>query len=223
MNTHTNKILFLFVSIIFSVSTYAGIENNTNKLWKFTVFLDETPIGEHSFQLESRENIENVHIKANFDVSFLFIPVYSYTHENTETWKNNCLERLDSKTSDNGKNLKVNIQANGVSANINTHESKYNYEIQCLRSFAYWNPDLLHSSKLINAQNGEILDVKFTHISSEKHSIFEREYSSQRYQLTGENIHIDLWYTHDKQWLALESRIEDGSILRYQLTKDTLP
>jgi hypothetical protein len=45
---------------------------------------------------------------------------------------------------------------------------------------------------------------------------------AERYRLTGNDsrgtpLQIDLWYTRDREWLALESRMPDGRRLRYSL------
>lgn len=223
MNTILNRVILISLILMHSINLNASITNEPDRSWNFIVFLDETPIGEHKFHVTNKGDVEQINIKASFDVHFLFIPVYSYTHENTEIWNNNCLNKLVSKTTDNGTPHEVEISSNGNSANINTLDTSIEFNSICLRSFAYWNPELLETDKLLNAQTGEVVDIYFRHIGKEKHKVFDKEYISNKYRLTGDNINIELWYTEDNEWLALESTVENGSVLRYQLTEDSLP
>jgi hypothetical protein len=41
--------------------------------------------------------------------------------------------------------------------------------------------------------------------------------SARRYALRGEKIAIDLWYSLDNDWLALESTTSGGRRVRYQI------
>jgi len=41
--------------------------------------------------------------------------------------------------------------------------------------------------------------------------------AAYRYRLSGEDLKIDLWYSPDNHWLALESTLEGGRKLRYRM------
>ena len=41
---------------------------------------------------------------------------------------------------------------------------------------------------------------------------------AKRYRLSGEDLQIDVWYSLDDEWLALESPAKGGRTLRYVLT-----
>lgn len=211
----TFSLLCLFGLFSLSSASLGSIEP-TEKLWRFKVFLDESPIGYHEFSLKQQSGIQTLNIKAEFDVKFLFINVYSYRHANIETWNGDCLATLSSNTDDNGDAVFVRINKRNDDHIIET-PSGSTIVNTCLRSFAYWNPDLLNSRQLVNAQNGDLIDVDFIRIGTEPFTFNDTSMLSDRYRLQGKDLEIDLWYSADKEWLGLQSTTENGSKLRYVL------
>ena len=96
--------LVAFTSLIVSNMSFATAShsNDTQQSWNFKVLLDDKPIGYHQVSIDRQANRKAVHTKAEFDVRFMFIPVYSYIHDTRETWENGCLVNITSTTDDNG-------------------------------------------------------------------------------------------------------------------------
>jgi hypothetical protein len=159
-----------------------------SRTWDFRVYLDEKPVGHHRFTLSEKGAERELTISARFDVKFLGFSVYRYAHDATEHWKGDCLVRLTAQTDDNGERSVVERAPQG-----------------CTMSFAYWNPLILKRAELLNAQTGEIETVSVAALGD------------GRYRITGPKHPIDLWYSSDGQWLALESPLASGRRLRYQL------
>jgi hypothetical protein len=44
----------------------------------------------------------------------------------------------------------------------------------------------------------------------------DRELASERYTLAGPDFSIELWYSPEGEWLALESTTKEGRKLRYE-------
>lgn len=212
------KTLSLIAFMSFNATSNGNVVSN-ERSWRFQVFLDDSPIGYHQFSLEQNADKQTLYIKAEFDVKFLFINVYSYRHDNIETWKGACLETLTSNTNDNGEVVfvRINEQADGMNIETPSASTQVN---TCLRSFAYWNPELLKTKQLLNAQTGELIDIEFTHTGTESLKLNDKNIQSERYRLQGKDIEIDLWYSARNEWLALQSTTENGSILRYVLHQE---
>lgn len=210
--------LLLMVSNVGARSALQGDE----KSWHFQVFLDDEPIGYHRFTLRTQDDTQRLFIEARFEVEFLFMTVYDYLHENRETWQGGCLQRLESTTLDNGEQQYVSLYRRDQLTRIETGSGSRETEY-CVRSFAYWNPDLLQTGQFLNAQNGELMDIRFRHMGQEQLSIDSRTIDGDRYRIEGEQLEIDLWYDRNRQWLALQSRTSGGRLLRYQLDAETLP
>ena len=123
---------------------------------------------------------------------------------------------MSSNTNDNGDDVFVNLRSQDNKTLIEISNST-NTTNRCIRSFAYWNPELLKSKQLLNAQNGELIEIDFSHIGKDTLNLNNQDIESEHYRILGKNIEIDLWYSNDKHWLALQSKTEDGYLLRYEL------
>ena len=190
-----------------------GIAGDT---WKFKVFLDDQEIGEHIFQVAKHREETHVKISADFNVYILFINAYEYRHENYEVWNNQCLQSIKSRTNDNGEEHYVQAEYSGDSLMIQTSSGQYSTE-GCIKSFAYWDPDFLSSQQLLNAQTGKITPVTIEKIGDEVIMVRSKLTSATHYRLTTDEFVIDLWYSKDNEWLALNSTTSGGSTLRYQI------
>ena len=189
---------------------------NADQTWKFKVYLDDKEIGEHTFTVATHQDKTHVNIKANFNVYFLFINAYQYTHKNYEIWSNQCLQSVHSITNDNGEELYVQGGYNDEQFKIQTSSGQFTTE-GCIQTFAYWNPNFLKSKKLLNAQTGELTPVAVENLGNENIIVRNKLTSASRYRLITEEFVIDLWYSENNEWLALNSTTSNGSILRYRI------
>lgn len=195
----------------------AGSSAGNEREWNFRVLLDGKEVGYHNFSLVEESGAQQLTAEADFKVKFLFVTAYRYEHENHEIWRNNCLQSITSRTDANGRQFNVKgtrsddllaVQANDERIEVNG----------CVKTFAYWNPDILDEPKLLNSQTGEVLPVDIEMIARETLSVRGEETPAQRYRLEAKNMQLDLWYSDDQEWLALESTVKGGRKLRYELT-----
>lgn len=186
--------------------------------WDFRVYLNDSPIGYHRFTLREQGAEREMKIEANFNVKVLFINAYSYVHEATERWRGNCLESLAARTDDNGERLAVDSARDGDRLAVMTGKGR---ELlgSCVMSFAYWNPEILRQSRLLNAQTGEYETVKIAALGEESIPVRGAQVMAKHYRITGPKNPIDLWYSADQVWLALESTLESGRRLRYRIER----
>jgi len=224
----TQYVIFM---LIISLSSYQVIaekidsSNNQSKInkWNFVAYLDDDKIGYHNFEVIENNGEVVVNTEAKFDVTFMFIPVYSYEHNNTEIWNNDCLTSMDSRTLDDGEELFVQLSSQNGTSKINTHDKSIS-QADCVRSFAYWDYDLIKSKALLNSQTGELIDVSYRFVGSDVINVNNKPLQARHYQLLGKDgagnlIDISLWYNSNNHWLALHSRLDNGYSLRYQLEK----
>jgi hypothetical protein len=185
--------------------------------WRFRVLLDDREIGFHDFRVSRSGREQRVEIDARFDVKFLFINAYRYRHQNVETWRDGCLSSIAASTDDNGEMLQVSGAPVTSGFGIDHHAGARILESQCVRSFAYWDLDLLSANRLLNAQTGDFLDVRVEDRGTETLQIGDSAVTARRYTLILPEGSIELWYGRDTgQWLALETRTEGGRLLRYE-------
>ena len=184
--------------------------------WNFKVFYGDQEIGEHHFSLQKEGDKKKVSIEAEFNIDILFINVYSYKHTNTEIWQGSCLSSIESLTDDNGEEF---ITKGKFENEVFTIDSKQgaNAVDGCVNTFAYWDKNFLDNETLLNSQTGEIVDVDISYVTDEKILVRDKMVNAKRYALKSDEFNIDLWYSDNDEWLALNSTTKDGTTLRYQI------
>jgi hypothetical protein len=217
MNKWLTKLVFIYAAAL--VLSEVSIANTVpgkdrSESWNFRVMLDDMPIGYHRVRIDRTDNTKTVHTRANFDVRILFIPVYSYEHETRERWEDNCLVDISSTTDDNGENYFVNSVKQDEHLAVETRNGISSFG-GCVRTFAYWDVDLLNSQRLLNTQTGEYEPVSVSDMGTGQLIIDDEQIEARHFRLVAEELTIDLWYTKDMHWLALESVTESGAVLRY--------
>lgn len=208
----------MFSKIIFTIMLFAlhGSALAGGQEWRFRVYLDDKEIGYHDFMLEELGNQQNLRSEASFEYRLMFMKVYGYEHENTEIWTDGCLTGIESKTDANGKPFQVSGSLEGNRFLLNGTAGEVELP-SCNMSFAYWNPAFLQQERLINVQNGEVLDIEVSEperVEIEVRGVLQPAF---RYQLGAGEMKIELWYSENNEWLALETEARGGRRLRYQL------
>ena len=112
----------------------------------FNVYRNGSKIGYHKIEFEK----ESIHVKPKveikFEVTFLGFTVYDYFHQNNESWLDNKLIQLNTKTDKNGEELFCKALRNN---NFFSLEGTHNIEdvyTQILPT-SYWNYTLVEDKK----------------------------------------------------------------------------
>ena len=212
MSSRTRNTLGVLGALL--ISTGSTIASPSQQTLRFKVYLDQSPIGEHNFELTAGDSGKRVVSRAEFDVKLLFFNAYRYRHESREQWRDGCLERIQATTDDNGTDYRVqgrriadtlSLQVNGKSERLPA----------CVSTFAYWEPDFLKRPVLLNPQTGELVDVELEAQGWERKRVGGREVDARRYRLRADDLDISLWYTTEGDWIGLESDTGKGKMLRY--------
>lgn len=186
------------------------------RTWDFRVFLDEKEIGTHRFDLIEQGAQRQLTSQASMAVKILFVTAYSYDHHDVEHWDGDCLSKLSSSTDDNGEKHRVDVQRRDGATEVKTLDGSQRLG-ECVLTFAYWNPVMLQQTELLNSQDGKNVAVKITDAGAESILVRGVTTPARRYELRSERLSIDLWYSEQKEWLALESRTARGQKLIYRL------
>lgn len=197
-----------------SASTMSAVD----KSMSFDVFLDDSRIGYHRFDFDDLGEGGAgalVTSEAKFDVKFLFITAFRYRHTAAERWVGGCLDTLDARTNANGQRVEV-TGARTASGFVVQNGAAAEALPDCVMTFAYWNPGFLEQSRLLNPQTGEYLDVDIEPQGPEAIRLSGKQVVAERYRITARDTDLTVWYSPDKEWLALESVAKGGRIIRYE-------
>ena len=203
--------LWSLLLLLQPLSTLAGEQE-----WRFRVYLDDKEIGYHDFLLRERDSERQLQSVANFEYKLLFVKLYDYLHENTETWQGDCLTQIEARTDANGKPYEV--RGSLVDGRFTLQNPDGPVELpECVMSFAYWNPRFLRQDRLLNTQNGAFVEVRVSDPEPDELEVRGARLPAYRYLLEAGELVIQLWYSEDQQWLALETEARGGRTLRYEL------
>lgn len=210
----------LLMVALFSPSTRAADDPATEQLsdssaWRFRVFLDDREIGYHHFYLDGNGAVRTLRSEASFEYRLLFVKLFHYEHENHETWSGGCLQSIRSRTDANGRDYFVDGSREAMGFRVEGSEGRLALP-ECVMSFAYWNPDFLEQPRLLNSQDGTFLDVEVTAPVPDQTVVRGQPVPSYRYSLDAGEFNVDLWYSANEEWLALESEVQGGRKLRYE-------
>jgi hypothetical protein len=184
--------------------------------WNFDVYLDDREIGSHYFHLSDSADGLRLQTHAEFSVKFLMITAYAYEHRNVEIWRDGCLRSIEAITDSNGEHHRVSGAERDGRLVVSTAAGAQRLD-ECVATFAYWDRRLLERQRLLNPQTGEYLPVQLEKLGSGSMVLGQRQITVQRYALTAEKMDIELAYAADTgEWVALDSRIEGGRLLRYR-------
>jgi hypothetical protein len=202
--------------LLATLSMAASLPALANQTWDFRVFLDQKEIGTHRFDLVDRDGERELTSEARMAVKVLFVTAYTYDHHDVEHWQGDCLSKLSSSTDDNGDEHRVDVQRREGETVVQTLEGTQRLG-QCVLTFAYWNPAMLQQTELLNSQDGKHVKVKITDAGADAIVVRGVKTPARRYELRSEKLSIDLWYSEQREWLALESKTERGQKLIYKL------
>jgi hypothetical protein len=204
--------ILLFAMLPSTLAAESGIAE-----WNFSVLLDGKAIGTHRYRVTTSNGMVEVQSQAEMRVRFMFFDAYRYQHQATELWQNGCLFSIDAETDDNNKPLLVQGKREAGLFRVATTAVETTELPDCVKSFAYWDLAILQTEKLLNAQTGELTAVTVIPGSQEVITAAGQQWQARQYTLSGEKLHIDLWYGPQGEWLRLRSRLSSGRELDYQL------
>lgn len=208
-------LILLCLCFLSSTSAYASlIDTLTFKVW-----IDRWQVGMHVVTLSEEDTGLVAVTNVNMGFKVVFVKVFDYEHEARETWKNGCLQRLDSNTL-------VNREAFFVTAQLSTPDStEFVIEAtqpdrdiatktvtECGGSFAYWDLEKLQRPKLINTQTGKTTEVQLEKQGTSR--VPKTDRMANAYVLRNDAADIRLWYSNNNEWLGLQT-ITRGRELTY--------
>jgi hypothetical protein len=182
----------------------------------FEVWRNGQMIGTHAVDFQGDGGDVKARTRAEFLVKFGPIPVFRYTFDSEETWRDGKFSTLDSQTQVNGGRDEVHAVCDGSVVTIRTARGQIRTAPADALPLSHWNKAALRNP-LFNPQTGSMLKERVAHQAGETLRLPDgRSIQTTKFTLTGETEIID-WYDETGVWVALRGRIKDGSYLDYRL------
>jgi hypothetical protein len=184
--------------------------------WHFDVSVDGLPIGTHDISLQENGDARSAVSDMRFRVSLLGFKAGSYEQHEEETWKGDCLSRIDTRTVEKGVTTTVSGRLEGGSFVIDGPAAQQRLPA-CVMSFAYWNPRVLKQANLINVQTGASTPITVQALGKEAFNLRGASVDAAHYRIDTARNRIDVWYSPEGDWIGLRSTSQQGHVLAYRL------
>lgn len=182
-------------------------------LLAFDVYRNDSIIGRHSLNFREDGDELAVDIAIDLKVKLAFVTLYSYTHRNTERWRDGRLVSMQSRTDDNGTSHRVSVRPDGDDLIVDGDVAGIRVPGDAVPT-TYWQPSSVRKAAWIDSQRGGLIDLNVSRIGTEPLAYEGRSVPSNRYGVRGD-LNLDVWYS-DLGWTKLEFEVWDGSIIRYK-------
>ena len=212
-------VLALVAFVTVPAGQVAAVENSVSRSWDFDVYLDDSMIGSHLFEVNDiGAGISEVSSNANFDVKVLFVNVFRYRHETSEVWNDGCLAEIASSTKANGKDFAIKGKRTEQGFVLEDGETTQQLD-GCVMTFAYWNPEFLQQQQLLDPQTGKYVDVDVEQLESAPIEVDGKTVDANRFRVKANKIEVTVWYAPGSaEWLRLDSPAKGGRTLSYRLS-----
>ena len=177
---------------------------------RFSVFRNGSHIGEHEMSFTRAGDFFTAVTSVAMVVHLGPVPVFRYSHQANETWRDDRFERLDTSTVSNGKPEKVTARAQSEAVTIETLTGSLHLPATAA-PLTHWNQRAF-GAPLFNPQTGKPLKVSTRKVTGER---LRDGVTATRWMIRGES-EIDDWYDEAGVWSALRGRLPDRSIMEYR-------
>jgi len=179
----------------------------SKQTFNFDVLLDKKPIGTHAFTITNNGTNQTIETIARFDVK-----------------KNGCVVSVESSTDSNGDDFSVSLSKQGNDHTVINQDGKKSVNTECLYTFAYWDKNFVDQQRLLNTQNGDMVDIQVRSTEPKRIKVGNRQIEATGFHITEPSKDIDIKVYYDSsndQWVALESVVNKKRTLRYVLREQS--
>lgn len=166
-------------------------------------------IGTQTVEFTHRDDRLIVRTHVDIKVDILFIFTYRFRHESEEQWVDGHLVALTSRTNDDGKKRKVELQRAGDRLH-GTYNGKARDLPAELLPASLWSPETVRQSLLLDPIKGRSRRISVTDKGEERLRLPDGVVTARRYAITGQ-VDREVWYGPDGRLLQMRFSAGDNS------------
>jgi len=183
--------------------------------YDFRVLVDGRPIGTQSFHFSRDGAGYEMSTVARIKVRLLFLTAYRFHQTAVEHWRGGCLRAIRSRTDDNGDRYRIRGTADASGLALTVNGSEDTLDQACVHTFAYWNPRLLRSQRLLDSETGKLKKVSLARLGR-RPLPWDPDTRATSYRLHTGDGPTQLWYNANGRWLGLRSKLKNGHTVVYR-------
>ncbi|MDW3205800.1 MAG: DUF6134 family protein [Alphaproteobacteria bacterium] len=182
----------------------------------FAVFRNGDPIGHHKIDIRAEGERTVVDIDILLEVGIGPLILYRYTHRNREIWQNGAFQSFESETDDDGDTYRIRAERDGDVIRVSrSRGDDYETGDLSLLPTTYWNPETVNRPRMINTQDGEIVEVQIDAGDWQAVETAAGQVDARRFDVRGD-MTLSLWYDRAGNWTKLSFPLK-GDEFEYQL------
>jgi hypothetical protein len=128
----------------------------------FDVHLKGDRIGEHGLEFAPTPHGQRVTSQVDLAVKMAFVTVYRYRQTAQDEWRDGTLVGTRIATDDDGEETLVVAAAQGRRLLVSGPKGDHELALGTMTDLNFWNEAITRQGRLIDSQNGELLEVRVT-------------------------------------------------------------
>ena len=209
---------FIFILFIFSTGPSLASALDPTKLYgeriEFDVIREGKVVGEHITSFEKNGDAVTVTSRMNIDIFVLFLPVYAFDYQTTETWTSGQLTNLKVNVVDGSDRLAFHANRKRSDLAVLLEDRSYTIEGQIFAT-NHWNANVVNDRQVLNTLTGNVNDIIVTPKGAETIDVSGGQITANRYDYSGDLTDTSVWYDDQGRWVKLQFLARDGSIIKY--------
>lgn len=202
--------LTVFLAALLIMPATARSMEGTPAPFLFDVYYGDTHIGHHNVTFEHHGNDLIASVDIALTLKLGFITLYEYSHKIRETVRNGHLVALEASADDNGTKKWLKARLDGGKLQIEGTGGRFSAPPDLLPT-TYWRPETPKQSRLLDTQEGTIIDVSIRPIVRKRIETPEGEKEATVYAVRGDR-EFDLLYDNLYKWLGVHFRFLGGDV-----------
>jgi hypothetical protein len=203
--------------MFFSVSAARAGDVETRT---FRISVDGKKSGEYKMFIQKQADGSLVlYAKSDVRVTILAVPVYTYTYEGKEVWKDGRLMHFQSKGKEKGKEFAIQADADSTAIRVVANGSAHSAILDVWTTSCWQLPPAKfrnHAVRMFGCDTGDDYASQLQYIGTEKITVAGQEMSCTHYRVNKDVPH-DLWYDAQER-LVRDEWVSSGHRTVLELT-----
>ncbi len=185
---------------------------------RFSVRLGGVPIGIHAVRLLEDDGELIVETAIDLELTVAFVSVFTFTHRNTERWRDGRLLSLESTTNDTGDEFFVTGQATEQGVQVDGSRGSYLAPPDIMTT-SLWNREIVNRTQAIDTQKGALFAFTVEPGSQDFIDGDGGRIVARSYRFRGD-LNIDVWYDVDQEVAGVAFNVR-GNPITYRRLRET--